>query len=72
MLINGNNSISSRDKTSDVPVCSKTELLVRDGRNYARFINEFTREIDASGVEQDSARESGEGQGGIDLLLQLL
>ncbi len=71
MLVNSNGNISSKDRVPEVPVCNKTELLVRDGRNYARFANEFSREIDASGGGQESVTES-EGQGGVDLLLQLL
>ncbi|MBN2641732.1 MAG: hypothetical protein JXR78_08775 [Victivallales bacterium] len=76
MLIDGKDNLSAKDRVTEVPICSKTDLLIKEGRNYAEFTMSLAKELEAhtQQPQQETAitKDDSHSRNGMDLLLQLL
>lgn len=76
MLIDGKDNLSAKDRVTEVPICSKTDLLIKEGRNYAEFTMSLAKELEAhtQQPQQETAivNDNNQSRDGMDLLLQLL
>ena len=59
----------SAEKLPEIPSCRKTDILVRDGRHYAGFVLELSRQMTLPGRE---GQGGGDYPRGLELLQHLL